>query len=169
MKLIGSAIIILSLFLAGKLSCFKLSKRTEFIRLVIDLLEFIKTEINYKKTTMFNLVNNLNKNIYFKNLDILDIFYKNLLKQKSIEISWSEAIAQSQMKYILNQDELIEILKIGSWLGSSSVEEQIFNIDLSLEYLKQNLLRAQGDKNKYYKIYNNFGILSGIALVILIW
>lgn len=169
MKFMGSAVIILSLFLVGRLSSLKLTKRAEFIKLIIDFLEFTKYEIAYKKSTISILINNLNKNIYLNKLDILEIFYNNLNNKKSSESSWSLSVNQSKIKNILNKDELCEIKKIGTWLGKSSIENQISNIELSLEYLKQKLIQAQNDKNKYYKIYNNMGFLSGVALVILIW
>lgn len=169
MKLIGSFIIFLSLSLIGKISSNKLSKRARYINMMIEILEFVKNEISYNMTSMTELIEKINKNIYFKKLDICQMIYKNLLDGKSVTDSWKISTKNSEISDFLKNDELDQIMRIGDWLGNSNIDCQISKIDSTINILKQKLKKAEVDKDKYYKIYNNLGVLSGIGLVILIW
>ena len=169
MKIIGSIVIILSLSLIGRLSSNKLSKHVNYLNLMIEVLEFIKSDMSYNKSAILEITKKLSKDIYLDKLGLFDRLYKKLIKGKSMINAWKEALKDNDIKFILNKSELAEIERIGYWLGNSDVEGQISNINLTLDFLKKNLIKAQEDKEKYYKIYNNLGVLSGIAVVILIW
>lgn len=169
MKCLGSLIIILSFAFIGRLSSSKTVKRVKYIKMMMEFLEYFKNEIMYNMVSLLELSNKLSKDLYFKKIGIFDNLYMYLLDNRSINNAWNEAVKNSVICDILSKEDIDEIKKIGSWLGDSSVEGQISNINLSSQFLKQRLSKAQSDRDRYFKIYNSFGVLIGIAIVIFIW
>lgn len=169
MKILGSVLIVFALSFIGRISSQKLSKRVEYIKIMIHALEFIKKEIAYNMTSLKNLFRKLSNNSYFQKTSFFEKIYLNLLNDNSFNQAWNLALGITDFSDILVEDELTEIGMIGSWLGTSSAEEQISSLDSALNFLKLQLIRAQEEKQKYYKIYSSFGILFGFTVVILIW
>lgn len=170
MKLIGSLLTVISLTFFGRISAKKILKRVIYLELIINILEFIKIEILYNMDSIVDIAKKLNEHDSFKKLDFISNFYNNFLKGISVKSSWRSSIKNSNMLLnILNKNDIDIIGKIGNWLGSSDVNSQISNIDLTCEHLKAILKEAKENTKKYVKVYNNLGILLGLALVILIW
>lgn len=173
MKIIGSILIILALSLLGKISSSKLSKRVRYITTIIHALEFAENEITYNMTSVKNLFKKLSQNSYFNNSyfnnSFFDKTYLNLAEGKSFEKSWISAIETTDFADVFTSEELEEVSRIGSWLGTSSAKQQISSLESAVSFLKLQLTKAQEEKQKYCKIYSSFGVLSGMMLVILIW
>ena len=168
-KFLGSIIVIVSLTLVGWLASNRVSKKISYIRSIIEMLEFIKSNILYNKTTILKLFTIMSKRDNFLELPFLDNFYSDMKSGKSVKDSWQQSIDLSNLRNILDNEEYEYIAKIGNWLGNSSMDGQIANINLTIEVLKQRLTIIKEYELKYNKIYKNFGFLFGLAMVILIW
>lgn len=170
MKVVGSFLIVISFTFFGRMSAEKILKRVKYLKIIINILKFIKIEILYNKDSIFNIAKKLNESDGFKKLDFINNFYNNFLKGNSVKNAWVSSIKMSNMLLgVFNKSDIEEIGKIGNWLGGSDVNGQIASIDLTSEHLKVMLKEAEENKKKYVKVCNNLGILLGLALVILIW
>lgn len=169
-KMVGSILIIVALTLVGKKASDKVRKKVKIINLFINMLQHMKDEMSYKFTPMREIFNNL---LYIdpeiKELSILQICYEELDKGMTFNDSWSKGIENSECVTLLDGGELSIIKKIGKWLGSSNINNQLSNIDLSVEYLKERLQLAKIQEEKYSKMYKTLGLLSGVAVAILLW
>lgn len=168
-KVIGSLVIILSLSFCGISSASKLKKRVEYLRVMEEALEIIKSEILYNKSSIYEIFEKLNKNNYFKEIGIFGDLNKYLLNGQSVEDGWSLAVTNGKLYFILNEDEIGYLCKFGNWLGGGCIDDQVSNINFALLELRRKIKLANSDEDKYYKIYSSFGLLFGLAVVILIW
>lgn len=65
------------------------------------------------------------------------------------------------------EDERI-LLDFGNMLGKGDIDEEIRNINLTVERLKTQLIQANEEKNKYAKLYRTLGGIGGTALAIIL-
>lgn len=81
---------------------------------------------------------------------------------------WSEKF-EEYFKYFdfTFEDERI-LLDFGNTLGKGDVDEEIRNINLTIERLKTMLVTANEEKTKYAKLYRTLGGIGGTALAIIL-
>jgi stage III sporulation protein AB len=85
------------------------------------------------------------------------------------DIAWEKAIEENYQKLALNKEDKAILMNFGKMLGKSDLEGQINNIKLISSQLKLQELKAEEMRTKNEKMYRSLGVLSGMAIVIILF
>lgn len=132
-----------------------------------NILIYIKTSIQYLNQDILQIFEEIYIKYKHQNWGIL---FKNILDEINMNsLSLNQAILSSTNKYKFMFCSDLDILeKIGDNLGKTDVSDQINNISLYEERLKEKISKAKDEKNKKEKMYRSLGIICGIMLVIVL-
>lgn len=107
----------------------------------------------------------ISKSIYLDNNNIFQRT-KKYMNASDVNSAWNKAI-EEEIK-ITKEDK--EILKMfGKLLGKTDKKGQISEIDLSLNFIENQIQHAEFEKNKSTKLYKSLGVFVGIGITIIIW
>ena len=88
------------------------------------------------------------------------------MKIKSASDSWNESV-EEYSGYIKKEDR--EVLKmLSKMLGTTDLEGQVSQIEVTESFLDEQIRQAQEEKNKNEKLYQKLGITIGMAIVIIL-
>jgi len=171
LKILGGILIIISSILIGLIKAKDFEKRTADLRDIISILQVLETEICYKSNilsvAMLNcaqLKSGSNTASFFKRASEL---LEN--RDMSSEEAWHEAVTKNIKKTSLREEDLQILLCLGNSLGTSDYEGQIKNIGFIIKQVDGQVAKADAECSKYQAMYRKLGILSGIAVVIMLF
>ena len=134
---------------------YELQKFLNGIILFKNKVEFTYEPINYIFSDISNVIYENGENI-FKEI-------KN--NNDDINISWIKSV--ERIKNINNEDK--EIIKMfGKLLGKTDIKGQLSQIELTQKLIEKQIEKAEFEKNKNSKLYKTIGIISGIAICIIL-
>ena len=162
-------IVALSTFI-GFLISKRYSSRVEEIQDLITALEILESRLNYTYDTMPDAFAFVGKHMRSSARKIFEISSKKLQIEKSFTASEVFESTVDEEKAFLNlNDNDIEILKgLSVSLGQVDLESQVKNIRLIVRTLLGQLDEAKSEKNKNFKLCRNMGIMTGLAIVIIL-
>lgn len=169
-KLTGSLLIIFSTTLMGFYYGRKYSSRLKSLIYMEQCIKILETEIVYGAVplpeALTNVYNKGNKNVSFVFEDIKD----HLLDNKKGEIFHSFSHVNISLRDRLNfKEEDIEMfLSLGRVVGSSDRQDQEKNFKLILNQIMVLEREAKLERDKNEKMFKNLGILTGLAIVIIL-
>ncbi|MHB8063079.1 MAG: stage III sporulation protein SpoIIIAB, partial [Ruminiclostridium sp.] len=85
------------------------------------------------------------------------------------DAAWEKAIEENYAKVSLNKEDKTILLTFGKMLGNSDLEGQLNNIRLMSSQLKLQELKAEEMRRKNEKMYRSLGVLSGLAITIILF
>lgn len=162
--------IVLLLFIVlitSKIGCIK----SEFYKIRVDSLKkvneallYLKTKIEFTYEPIKNIFDEIS-NVVFEGKD--NLFKEALVDDTdSIYESWINAVDTYKNKF---KKEDIEIIKsFGKLLGRTDKKGQISEIEITRILLEKNITLAEEEKNKNCKLYKTLGIVSGLAVSIIL-
>lgn len=169
-KILGSSLILLSSTLMGFYYGKIYSNRFKNLIYMEQCIKILETEIVYGAIPLPQALNNVYKKGNKKVSFIFKDINRNLLGNKTGDVFHSFSQTTIPLKEKLNfKEEDIEIfLSLGRVLGSSDRQDQEKNFKLILNQIMvlQNEAKIEKDKNE--KMFKNLGILTGLAIVILL-
>lgn len=125
----------------------------DFVRFLINL----KTQINFLKTDIIQILNNYKTNN--KNLNKLLLDYKNsIVNDKEFKIELN----------ILTEDEKVEILTFFNTFGKSDLYTQIDLLEKYNKFFEDKLEEKRKLNVKYGVMYKKLGILLGLLVCIVL-
>lgn len=143
-------------------------KAKSYANRVIELYNFqnsflmLKNKIEFTYEPINNIFFEISKTIY-ENRE--NAFEKTINQDGEFYERWNEAI--SELKNIDLEDK--EILKMfGKSLGKTDIKGQVNQINLSLNLIEKQIEKAEIEKNKNYKLYKTMGVISGMAICIIL-
>lgn len=170
MKIIASFIIILTSTLFGIDISNKLRKRITHLRVCIQSLQLLETEMEFSQPTIQEIFVKLSHHSLFP----LSIFYGKLNKVLQTNIDdffdrWCCEVDQL-IKYTALKKQDIEIFKqVGKYIGIYYLNQQKKQIQLSIHNLEIQLKEATEQNRKFGNISLILGILIGFLIVILFY
>lgn len=169
-KLIGAAVLICSTSLIGFSLAADCSKRPKALRELQALLQMLENEISY----LSNLLGEAFNRIYERsNLDTALLFKEaaKYLETGGItaDLAWERAVDENYSGLSLNKEDKAVLLTFGKMLGNSDLEGQLNNIKLISSQLKLQELKAEEMRQKNEKMYRSLGVLSGLAIAIILF
>ncbi|WP_425448605.1 stage III sporulation protein SpoIIIAB [Dethiothermospora halolimnae] len=170
LKIIGSIIIIISSSLIGFLYGNRYSTRVKNLNHIQNCLQLVETEIIYRATPLPDALGQVyekgNKNVSFIFKDIRE----TLLKNKNMDISSSfNHVLESSKDRLKFQEDDIEILRyLGRVIGTSDRLDQQKHLKVIMEQIIIQQREAQENRKKNEKMYKSLGILSGLAIIIIL-
>lgn len=170
LKIIGSLMIILSSSLIGNFLGSRYSHRLKNLIQLQNCIQLLETEIVYSATPLPVALENIykkgNKNISFIFNEIKDY----LISNKNISV-YDSFLTHSQIlkEKLFFTDQDIEIfLSLGQVLGASDRLDQQKHLRLIITQLKNQQEEALENKNKNERMYKSLGVLTGLAIVIVL-
>lgn len=170
LKIIGGSLIVLSTTLIGFYYGNRFSNRLGNLVYMEQCIKILETEIVYGAVplpdALDNVYNKGNKKVSF----IFKEVKKHLLNNKDGDIyqSFNNVTALLESKLNFKQEDIEILLSLGRVLGSSDRQDQEKNFKLILNQIAiiQNEAKLERDKNE--KMYKNLGVLTGLAIVIIL-
>lgn len=170
LKILGSLIIIISCSLIGYIYGNTFSKRVKNLIYLRNCIQLLETEIMYSSSPIPEALENVfkkgNKEISF----IFKEIKEHLLSDRSRGIDESFKIICNKYKTHLSFtfEDIEVITSLGKNLGKSDRLHQQKFFKLIITQLEGQQIDAEEKKKKNEKMYKSLGLLSGIALVILL-
>ena len=145
----------------------KLDKRVkEYVELE-NILVYIKANIEYLQQDILQIFEELYNQYKGKNWGTL---FKGILDEiKFNKLSLDNAITKSIDKYSFMFCADLSILKnLSSNLGKTDIDNQISNLIIYQQRVKELIITANENKKKNEKMYRSLGIICGIMIVIVL-
>jgi stage III sporulation protein AB len=170
LKIVGAGIVISVCGLTGFYISDYYVKRPQHLRSLQSALIFLETEIAYTATPLPVAMENVSKCVN-EPTRCLFVAAKEGIKNLNYtaEESWSYGLAKYRENSALTTSDLEIVKTLGSRLGKSGVNEQIKEIRLIREQLKQAEAVAEADKTTNERLWRTMGFLIGIFLVVLLY
>ena len=164
-KLFILALIFLAVSGVGILIAGKYKGRVKELREMKKGLNMLETKIKFTYEPLPEIFQEIANTL---EQQIGNIFRTASIKmnQESAKQAWEDSIeiANTNMKV-----EDLEILKgLGKLLGKTALEGQVSEIELTNSFLDTQIQKAQKECEKNEKLYKTLGMVTGLALVILL-
>ncbi len=157
-------VFVLSTILGRKLSMKYKNRLVELENMKIALNIF-KTKINYTYSPIPEIFDEISNKIG-GNIGKIFKTAKEKMKFENANIAWEESIKKESY---LNQED-IEILKnLSKLLGQTDAKGQISQIDVTQNFLENQIKEAYEEKMKNEKLYCKLGTTIGLAIVIILF
>lgn len=169
-KFIGGFLIISSTTLIGFSYGGRYSNRLNNLIYMEQCLKILETEIVYGAIPLPEALSS----VYHKGNKKVSIIFEDiknhLLENKKGDVfeSFAHVINSSKDKLNFRKEDIEIILSLGRVLGSSDREDQEKNFKLILTQINVLQREAKLEKDKNEKMYKNLGVLTGIAIVIIL-
>lgn len=166
-KLIGAMLVIGTSTLTGFLMAERLNERSRLLRLILRLLNIIKTEIGYHSGLLAEVFQKAAQMINDPPIALsLDKIAQNIGFGSDYNIAelWEEFINEKGMAVLLKEDRAI-LKELGAYLGSTEREDQVARIEAARAGLRLNLEAADSDRARRVRLYRYFGFAAGAVLV----
>ncbi len=168
--MIASLLIIGTSTLVGMDISNKYRHRVSHLRLCIQSLQLLETEMEYSQTTLKDIFEKLSHNYLFP----LSLFYERLNNLLSTNIDdffemWCEQVELLHHITALQEQDLVILKQVGKYIGMYHLYQQKKQIQLSIHYLESQLDEAIDKHRKFGKMSIILGILIGVLIVILLF
>ncbi len=163
-KILGLFIVVISCFLVGVSVYEKYYRRTVFLKDYIDLIIYLKNEINYTQNQIYSILAGYQKNTQ------LNLYISRLLKHlksNSLEYSWIKTFEGSSEETGISKDEENIIKEFGNELCSKDLEMQINILNYHIQKLTIHLNEAIEIKKSKGKLPIILGLGVGLFIAII--
>lgn len=169
-KIFGSAIVLVSSTLIGLLMASKYKTRVRQLKEIRNSFQMIETEIFYTATPIIEVVEKISKRSPQPLCEVFDDISKNLKKREGESLGdiWRRAFERKKGYMAFIQEDLEVIYFFGSILGTSDRQSQLKNAKLVQSQLLKLEEYAEREWMKNERLYRNLGILSGLAIIIIL-
>lgn len=170
LKLAGCLTVVLSSSAIGYLYSKRFSDRPQHLRMIQVQLQLLETEIGYMRNTIAEALKRISAissgptaeifkyaGIYIENKDFMTAYE-----------AWAASVKSYIYKTALDSEDEELLISFGKLLGCTDCEGQTRNIRNMISQLKIQEQKAESERIKNEKMYRNFGVLCGIAIVILL-
>lgn len=170
-KIIGSLIIITSGVIGGRVMGYQYKQRTRQLQQFFHALHMLETEISYGQTILPLAVERLARVSLEPHKDFLKRFQEKLEPGQGLtaDQAWQKSIDETAENFCLKTEDWEVLKQYGQGLGSSDDRNQIRQLKVAQKRLEQLESEARAESEKLNRMWNYIGVLTGIALVILLY
>jgi stage III sporulation protein AB len=137
------------------------------IEATLSLLGQISDRLRYLQPSVYSLLEYLCGNQQFEKLGYPTRCRALIREGKSFPESWRQAVGESAK--ILGAEEAEILAALADVLGCADLESQLAAIAYTRELLQGKLEEARTREKTYGKLYRTLGVLSGVAIVIVLF
>ncbi|NLW45899.1 MAG: hypothetical protein GXY86_00950 [Firmicutes bacterium] len=169
-KLVGAILVIGTSTLIGFLMAERLNERSRLLRLLLRLLNIIKTEIGYHSGLLTEVFQKAAQLINDPKLTLsLAKIAQNIGFGSDYNITelWEGFINEKTMTALIKDDRAV-LKELGVYLGSTDRQDQVARIEGARAGLQLNLEAADLERVKGVRLYRYFGFAVGAVLVCLL-
>jgi len=169
-KVIGCMFIIASSSCMGYMLGAKYSMRVKELKFIKMSLQMLETEIAYSNTPLAEAFDSVQKRSSGTIRELFKAMSQNLYKRvySTVGEAFEMAISKTKEKMSLTIEDMDILKSFGHTMGSSDVEGQVKSFKMVIKQLDGQELKAEESRNKNERMYKNLGVLSGLAIVILL-
>ncbi len=169
-KIIGAAALIGATSLIGFSLAADCSKRPRTLRELQALFQMFENEISYLSNLLYEAFLRIYQNSNLTAAIIFKAAAENLKAGGvSADKAWENAVNENYLKLSLSREDKEVLVTFGKMLGSSDLEGQLNNIKLVSSQLKLQETKSEEMKRKNEKMYRSLGVLSGLAITVILF
>jgi stage III sporulation protein AB len=161
-KMIGAFCIFGASACIGFGKALELSRRTRYLQNLKTAFSILESEISFSANSMQRAFSNISRAVDTKG-------FLESVAQRTEEYgareAWRMGVEENQMR--LTPDDQEVLYAFGSELGMTDRENQVKNIRYITSLVEGQYERAEAERQKSARLYQSFGVLGGIFLVIL--
>ncbi len=162
-------IILLGIFISsiyiGMLISNKYTDRVEELKNIKSALNIFETKIRYTYETIPEAFAEISKQFDGKKVGELFKIAVEELKENTAGMAWKNAIEKTNLSINMEDKNVIEDLS--KTLGSTDIQGQISQIELTQNLLDKQIENAEIEKSKNAKMYKTLGGIVGLMIVII--
>ncbi len=169
-KMIGAALVIGSLGMAGIKVASLYSRRTAELRFLQDALQMLDTEILYAATPLpraMRKIGNSGGGVIAKIFAETGEFIVSG-QGCTVAQAWEKALSQNWSSTALNREDYSILSSFGELLGISDCQEQHKNIALTSLHLCKEEEKARREQDKNMRLWQYGGFMAGVSIVLLL-
>lgn len=166
--MIGVAAIAAIAAYLGITASLKLSKRADELRIILLMIDKIKTCLAFEKAHTKDIIAKLCSQSEFSKLCFLNDCRNILSENSDISRAWKCSVENSSKQLHLEKSDLSLLISIGNILGSADSKSQTDELNLLAGFLNKNLESALTAYNTQGRLYRSLGVLSGIGIAIVL-
>ena len=134
------------------------------IKLFINMVE---TKIRYSSSELYDIFYSMISSDRFENLKFIGCCVEGLNRGVPFENAWNSALAETQKKMLLDDEEMSMMKNFGQELGTTDVEGQIGICKMYNELFEVRLEKAREKRYQCSKLYVGLGTMAGVGAAIL--
>ena len=130
-----------------------------------SVLNIFENKIKFTQSPLEEIFKNIAENCSEKN--IKSIFQILAIKPNTnIHKSWENII--NNVETNLTEEDKKILIEMGKILGTTDVEGQVSNIKITSTFIDRQIEKAEQEKEKNVKMFRTLGIVSGLAITIIL-
>lgn len=160
------AILFLAMYIGNLMSKKYINRVKELVQIKLAL-NIIKSKIKFTQIPLKDIFEQISKNTEEVNVkEFWENTIKELNKNLSIEEAWENAIKKTETN--LNKEDLNILLDMGKMLGKTDVDGQVSNLEIASTFIDTQIEKAEIEKQKNSKLYKTLGVVTGLAIIIIL-
>lgn len=143
----------------------KYKNREENLKELKNALNIFKTKIKFTYEPIpdiFKEISNTTKNSISNFFKLVCL---NIQKDSASE-AWNNAIEEENMSLSKEDKKLLK--NLSKMLGKTDAQGQINQIDLTISFLDNQIIKAEKEREKNEKLYKSLGMITGVGLIIIL-
>ena len=151
--------------LIGILISKKYSNRVNELKEFKNALNIFKTKIRYTYEPIPEIFMEISKNV---NSNISDVFKLAADKMNILTAgeAWNMALKFEELN--INQEDITVLNNLGKLLGKTDLQGQLNTIEMTSDFLDEQIKKAEIQKDKNEKLYRTLGMIAGLSIVIIL-
>lgn len=169
-KVIGGSMIVFFSTFIGYILSLRCSKRPHELKVLQNIFQMLENEFKFMQSCLVDAFTSIIANCSHSVAEFFKSTIKILTEEEGISAccAWERAVHENLETTSLNKEDQEILISFGKMLGISDLEGQIKNLQLTIEKLKIQELKAEENKKSHESMYKNLGFLCGMAVVIII-
>lgn len=151
--------------LIGKFLSKKYVYRLEELDDIKNALNILKTKIKFTYEPIPEIFEEISNNVN-KNVGRIFSLAKEEMRDKIASEAWENAVEKVECN--LKKEDKKVIKTLSKLLGQTDVEGQISQIEITEEFLEEQIKEAKEERIKNEKLYTRLGTVIGLTIVIIL-
>ena len=164
-KIIIYSFIFLSCSLIGILISRKYTNRVNELKEFKNALNLFKTKIRYTYEPIPEIFSEISENI---SPCVSTVFKQAAGKMDVLAAgeAWNLALKMDNLN--INEEDRNALKNLSKLLGKTDLQGQLSQIEMTSDFLDEQILKAERERNKNEKMYRTLGMILGMAIVIIL-
>lgn len=152
----------------GVLISGKYKNRVSDLREMKNALSMFETKVRYTYEAVPEIFKQIAGNFQSENSSIAKIFKiaSENMKYRPAGDAWALALEVTDTN--MNKEDIKTLKGLRKLLGKTDVEGQLSEIELTTSFLDIQITQAEKEKEKNEKLYKTLGVVTGLAIVIIL-
>ncbi len=164
-KIVIYTFIFLSCSLIGILISKKYTNRVNELKEFKNALNIFKTKIRYTYEPIPDIFMQISENV---NSNIGNVFSQAANKMNVLAAGEAWNIALKMEELSINQEDRNVLENLSKLLGKTDLQGQLNQIEMTEDFLNEQIRKAEQEKNKNEKMYRTLGAIIGMVIVIIV-